>query len=453
MAESESRTELIARATKAIIADNGLVGVTTAQSADYLLNPNENLNRVLEVVQQDPVVRGAITTLIDKTLEPGYSFYGKDKKSRQQSAIDKMGELRFDALMRRLLQHLFTYNNAFIEIVKAGDEVTELHMLDPRYIEVQSNKHGEVKQYVQKAPNGEIITWTPKQVVHIKTTPLSGSVWGDVDLKALWTTCALSYHIKKLYLWQYETNQFRPLLNIQNATDDQIKRFLAYLEQARSDIKRLIPIEGEVEAIVLGQMHDFTKVKDLLTYLDYEKLNLLQVPPISVGLPDNSNRSNSDAQERALNTRIRSIQRNLEDTISYDFMPNLNFEKVTLKFNVIDDKALDSYLQMAERMKNMGFKEELIKDFLESKGFDLPEGDIFEAVDVNPETGMPLPKGSDPQAAASFTKKSMDMMPSRQGKMPGTANKKIGSGEQSTTRKDQLVARTDRWTYEVEVPE
>jgi hypothetical protein len=440
LAEGTDRTELIARATKAIVADRGASGFgrsTSSKGGDYAFNPDTDLKRVLEMVQKDPVVRGAITTLVDRTIEPGFSFYGKDKKSRQQSAVDKMEELRFTRLLRPMLQHLFTYNNAFIEIVKGGEEPKELHMIDPRYLEPQGDDHGEIVRYVQQSAQGGVVTWTAEEVVHLKTTPLSNSVWGDIDMRALWTACALKYHIKKLYLWQYETNQFRPLLNIKDATNEQITRFLTFLDQARSDIKKLVPIEGEVESIHLEMMQDYSKVKELLTYLDYEILNILQVPPIAVGLPDNSNRSNSDAQERALNTRIRSIHLLLEDLISHDLLPKLGFEKVTLKFNTVDDKSMDTYLQMAERMKNMGFKTELIKDFLEAKGFDFPEGEIFD------EELLALAKQPKQEAGMPGTKKSQDMQPSRAGKMPGQANEKIGSGERSTTRKEQLLSREE----------
>lgn len=442
LVESDERAELIARATKAIVADRGYTAYgRRGQSNDFSVHPDANLKRVLELVQNDPVVRGAITTLIDRTLEPGYSFYGKDKKSRQQSAVDKMEELRFNRLLRPLLQHLFGYSNAFVEIVKDANEATELHTLDPRYMEPMVDQHGVVTQYVMKVAD-EVVTWQPDEVVHLKTTPLAQTVWGDVEVKALWTACALKYHIKKLFLYQYESNSFRPLLNINNASDDQIKRFLAFLQEAKQDIKRLVPIEGEIEAVFLDQMQDYSKVKELLTYLDYEILNILQVPPIAVGLPDNSNRSNSDAQERALATRIRSIHRLLEDIISNDLLPQIGFSKVYLKFGPIDERNETTVMEIAERMKNMGFKQELIKEYLESKGWDFPEGDIFEEVQVDPVTGQPM----------DGSKKSDDMFPSRKGKLPGVANKKIGTGEQGTTRPDQLVKRTDprkHWSYDV----
>lgn len=425
METDEPRDELISRATKAIIQDrNGFAFSTRKQSSDFSLVPDTNMNRVLEVVQQDPVVRGAITTLVDRTLEPGFAFYGKDKKSRNAEANDKMRELRFETLMRQLLQQLFTYNNIFIEVVKLGTTPKELHLIDPRNLEIQTNKHGEIVRYVQNAGES-VVTWEPEEVVHLKTTPLGGAIWGDVDMKALWVTCALKYHIKKLFLWQYETNQFRPLLNLKNATDDQVRRFLTFLEGARADIKKLVPIEGEVETIFLDQMQDYTKVKALLTYLDYEILNLLQVPPIAVGLPDNSNRSNTDGQDRAFNTRIKAVHRAVEDIISNDLMPKLGFEKVTLKFNVIDDLAMQKYLEMAKIMKDMQFKEELIKDFLESKGWDFPEGTIF-----------------DEMMQESLNQPNNENSPSRQGKAAGAANKRIGTGERSTTRDNQLVTRT-----------
>jgi HK97 family phage portal protein len=431
----KTRTELLSKASKAFIQDRGLTtGFGSRQSSDFTVVPDTNLSRVLEVVQNDPVVRGAVTTLVDRTLEPGYGFYAKDKRSRREAAEELMESLKFELLLPSLLQHIFTYSNAFIEVVRAGDEPRELHMLDPRYLEIQADKHGEILRYVMEV-NENTATWGPDEVVHLKTTPLGNMVWGDVDIKALWTACALKHHIKKLMLWQFETNQFRPLLNIQNASDEQIKRFLTFLREAQHDIKRLVPIEGEVEAHFINKEMDYSKLKELMAYLDYEILNLLQVPPISVGLPGDSNRSNADAQERAFNTRIRSIQRLLENIISIELMPKLGYEKVYLRFNVTDEKVMMETLEMAERMHNMGIKEELIKEFLESKGWDFPEGTIF-----------------DPEAKVQ---KSMDQYASRQGKGPREANDKKGTGDRAETREDQLVSRAEMmkeyWTYDVEI--
>jgi hypothetical protein len=132
--------------------------------------------------------------------------------------------------------------------------------------------------------------------------------------------------------------------------------------------------------------------------------------------------------------------------VSHDLLPKLGFDKITLKFNVVDDKSMDTYLQMAERMKTMGIKTPLIKDFLEAKGFDFPEGEIFD------EELLALAK-QPKEVGVSGQKKSADMQPSRQGKMPGQSSEKVGSGERGTTRKDQLVARSDLWVYEAEVDE
>ena len=63
-----------------------------------------------------------------------------------------------------------------------------------------------------------------------------------------------------------------------------------------------------------------------------------------------------------------------------------------------------------------------------STGLNLPEGELFLPP---PEPMMGMEENG--------VKKSSDMFPSRKGKSEGEANKKIGSGEEGSTRPDQLA--------------
>lgn len=436
--KDEKRTELIQRASKAFINVNSTGFLQKKQdnkTPDYLLSPDYNLNRVMELIRNDATVVAAISTLTDKVLEPGWYLYGKDKRSRLTDAEEQMRKLRLDTVMRETLFQLLIYNNAFIEVVRVGDEkAKELHVLETNTIEINVDEHGEVLQYVQTSPNATNsnrapVTWTPEEVVHIKMESLinTSNEWGDITLKTLWTASALKYHIKKFLLWQFETNQFRPLLNIQDATDEQITRFLGFLKESEKDIKKLLPIEGQVEIQHLMQEMDYDKLVNIMNKLDSEILTQLQVPPIAVGLPDNSNRSNSDSQNNSLNTRVHALQQKLIGEFGYELFPKMGYDKIFLRFNIVDMITTKQVIEVAKGMKDMMLKESIIKEFFEKNGWDMPEGDIFEeTVDLSSENGQ-IPRAGEP--------------PSREPKGAGMANDKIGTGQSGTTREDQLVKR------------
>jgi hypothetical protein len=94
-------------------------------------------------------------------------------------------------------------------------------------------------------------------------------------------------------------------------------------------------------------------------------------------------------------------------------------QDTSFEFSEVDDKRIEKLLEMAERMHNMGFKTKVIEEYLENNSFPI-KGKLF-----------------DPNAV---TKKSEDMMPSRSRK-DGESNDKIGTGEEGTTREDQLVSK------------
>lgn len=101
-------------------------------------------------------------------------------------------------------------------------------------------------------------------------------------------------------------------------------------------------------------------------------------------------------------------------------------------------------METAQIMKGMGMKPESITAYMRSKGLEFPAGELFD----------PLP---DPLAAAGGNS-AMDpkagSYPSRQGKGTGAANEKVGTGHSSSTRPDQMVAKSDAfrgYPYTIEV--
>lgn len=425
-ANDSERTELISRASKAFanITQTGFLADKRGNNIpDYLLSPDYNLKRIMEIVRQDPTIVAAISTLADKVMEPGWFLYGQDKRSRLKQAEQEMRKLRLDKIVRETLFQLLVFNNAFIEVVRVGDaKAKELHVLQTDTIEINIDEHGEVLGYVQTTVQGQV-TWKPEEIVHIRAESLvTNNEWGDINLRTLWTAAALSFHIKKFLLWQFETNQFRPLLNIKDATEPQIKRFLSFLKDSEKDIRKILPIEGEVEIQHLMQEMDYDKLVNILNKLDSEKLMLLQVPPIAVGLPDNSNRSNSDSQNNSLNTRVHALQRIIETEFGYELFPRMGYEKVSLRFNIVDLLTTKQVMEVAGKMKDAGMKESIIKEFMEQHGWDMPAGKIFNEVPDMEATRVGEP-------------------PSREPKGAGEANEKIGTGQQGTTREDQLVKR------------
>ena len=425
-----SKKETISKSSKGLIYKyyNSSKQLLKDNSGQFGLMPEFDRDKVLEAVRKDSTVIAGITTLVDKSIEYGWKIHGSDGKSKQVTFEKLLENLKFKKLLRQILYNLYTYNNVFIENVKDGNgKIKELHVLETTQTEPVADEHGEVIGYVQVIPDAKPNTypsWTPEEITHIAATKLTTGIWGELDIQAVYTSVLIKQYIYAYLGWLFGTNQFRGFHNIKNASDEQVKEFISYLKRSENDISKPLIAYGDIEYQVLRDFKDGTTILDLLNKCDDNILTLLQVPPVMMGKPGDSNRSNSDAQSNSLATRVGSMQRLVEDSFDIDLFPKMGYEKVQLTFSPINKLGITRILENAERMKVMGFKVKKIEEYLKLEGFPI-DGSLFEPISLNEPT----------------QEKSEDMFPSRQRKIPDEASERIGTGEEGTTKEEQLVSK------------
>lgn len=390
------------------------------------------------MVRADSVAWGGITTLLDRTLESGWIIRNTETGERQFKDESLLKGKGFDIWLRELLTQYFVFSNAFGEIVYSpSGNVKELHVVDPTQMKINTDNHGEILSYEQRvfAANTSIVLWKPEEILHIAEPSLGQNVWGEVSLRTLYQAVSMKFHIKKFLLWLFETNQFRGIYNPKGADVEAVRRFISFMKESEKQISKPVIVEGEFEYKIMREMRGFDEVKNLLYKMDEEILNLLQVPPIYAGLPDNSNRSNSDAQERAFNTRIRSIHSLFKYHLD-ELLRRAKLYKKEVVFSPLNAKSEKEVLEIAQIMKSISMKDDVIADYLRGKGFDLPRSSVFEEL----------------QNANDLL--TQDQSPSRRGKGVDKTNEVIGSGEESSTRQEQVSrsGKFKKYPYVFEVP-
>jgi len=416
-----NRTELISNANSKGLMKNyyGTNASTQYRSPDF------DLNTALKVVTNDPVVKGAMISKVDKILESEWFLIAKDKRSRKKSAEDKLYELRFDKFLRKYCYHAVRFNNAFGEIVKENGKVSDLNVLEPAHMEVDTTDNGDVRGYVQQVANdAEPIRWEPERVVHLKVNDSTTNAWAEIDIEALYETVLIKDHIRTWINWFFKTNQARGFYNIKNANSEKVRDFLINLKATERDLTKPVIAQGEIEYKVLRSFSDEGKtLGDVLQWCDSQILALLQIPPITIGFADQSGRSNSNEQAKPVNTFVSNFHAVLEELINNELLPKMGFEKVTFKFSTIDDASTKTKLEMLVMMKNAGMTNEVMQEWLADQGLYFSTKKIFNT----PEDMMAL-------SGKSVTGQS-EGAPSRQRKGEGEANKEHST---LTTREDQL---------------
>lgn len=350
-------------------------------SKGYLTrDPDFDPKIALNVIRNDPTVKACVVTLVDKALEGNWGVRGIDKKSRQKALENKLKELRFNQVLRKVLFNLILYNNAFIEIVKKGDEVTDLNVLETTLMRIDALDNGDIKKFYQEiGGNQSNPEWKPDQIIFIKLDDINNNVWSDISIRSLYDTVLLKDYVRQWMGWFFKTNQMRGVYAIETTNDTKVKEFVSYLKQSEKDVTKPMVLMGKV---VYQTLNDFAEkgksIIDLLVWCDQQILQLMQVPPIAVGVPDSSGRSNSVEQNQSLNTRVKSLHRVLEDSFTYDLFPKINFAKNEFTFTVVDNVVMEQALSNIQLMRNAMFTEEAMKEYLDNLGITFTTETVFK---------------------------------------------------------------------------
>lgn len=406
----------ISRASKGISKDF-YSGLLTFENA---IQPSQSLDTLKELFLKDPEVQAALTTRVNAILSSGYTIEGTERQKKDSE--NKLKKVGFNkSFLRQLVLNYILYNHVFVENVK-GQEV---HLLETTQMEIDADKHGEIINFIQRPNTGENIVFSPDEVTYITPNKLTTGVWGYLELESLFRAVNTKNFIEKFIGYLAETNQWRNVMRVNGMDDDEIKNMLSYYRSTSYNPTVPFTFKGDKEGFETYPMRDASELNHFIQMLEYQRtkiLMLLKVPPIMIGVPDNSNRSNSDSQMKAFSMNVSSDREILAEAFNNDLFKKIGVSGV-FSWNPIDKHSEKDDIEIAEKLVNMGADKDQIELFLRNAGLDLPVGKLFKEVE-------PM---QDPTV-----KKSMDQFPSRQKKPEDQVSKNIGTGAESTTRENQL---------------
>lgn len=417
-----------------------------------------DIKKALDVIKNDPVVKAGITTLSDKTLEPEWAIFDLKSNKRNKDKEEELKKKRFNKLLKKLVPNLFLYNNAFIEIVKKNEQLSDLNLLEATLMEIDPKNNGDILGYYQFVPGltnakkTDYPYWTPDKLTHIKLREITNNVWAEpLDIQGLYETVMIKEYIRQWLQWFFGTNQLRGLLVLENgAKDATIKDFVSYLKASEQDRSKPIILTGKVTYQLLNSFKDSSDgILKLLEWCDSQILMLLQVPPIAVGQPDSSGRSNSNEQFQSLNTTILNVQRLLEDEFTYDLFPKIGFDGFRFEFGILDETARQRTFEIAEKMRNMMMTDEAITEFLASQRIVFETDKLFKDPAEEAQkmaAAIPVAKGNEGMVG----KKSHDSAPSRR-RQDSVGNSKISKANTSVMMNSFDEEKYSKYPYVYEV--
>lgn len=419
--------EIVANAdSKGMILDY-LNGGSTARTKGVMgRSASFNTAEVLKVVTQDPAVKGAIISLVDKFAITEWGVY-KESGAFDKKKSRELSKLRYNKLARKIVANAILYNNAFVEIRSPG-KVQNLNILETGLMRIDAEDNGDIIGYYQDTSDQKNKPyWQPEEIVHYKFDEITTNVWSEFNIEAIYETVLLKDYIRQWMSWFFGTNQLRPVFIIQNGNKAKIKDFISYLKATEKKLTKPLPIEGDVSISTLQKFADEGKsALEVLKWCDEQILMLMQVPPITMGKPDASGRSNSVEQDSALAVRIRSLQKQIADENTYELFPKIGFDSFEFKYGVLDISEKTKIFENVQLMRNAMFTEDAIKEYLEAEGMTFQTSKLLkDPIELqNAKTNLSL-RAPDVKTGneGSMGNKSADAAPSRQRQSTGSASK------------------------------
>jgi hypothetical protein len=412
----------VAKASQGITRDAWYAEAYKSEGAP----PPEDLNLLYKIFSEDPIVNAAITTRVDAILDSGWTVEGSPTAKSQAERLLKRVGFNFKFL-RQLFLNALLYRHVFIEIERNGKgEPVSLYILECPYMEVRRDKHGTILSFIQQAITGEEVVWSPQDIVFIKFDDLTTAAWGNVPLKSLYRTITSRNSIEEFLNSLAVTNAWRDIMVFSRTNKDDMGGIIAAMRDSQSNPTFPFVINKKSPDDVF-ETKPFRDAKDLdyflktLDYLRAQILMLLKVPPIMIGIPDDSNRSSSDTQFKAFNIANRADRKTASEAFNSDLFVKLGIGSVEFSWNPIDKRSEKEDVEMAEKLMNMGADPKKVEEFLRKAGLEIPEDFFPERQEVQ--------MMNVPDDAAS--------RPSRQRKN-GAPSEKVGTGSEGSTRTEQL---------------
>lgn len=395
------------------------------------ITPTYNLRTAISNIRQDETLFAAVTTLVDATVSNGWYLRGKNKQLLRKAESRFEERMFTNTVLVPLATKLYPFGNAFVEIVSVDEdgkpwcyvtETTQIEIVDPE-------GRGEPSMYMQRAGTEPAVTWTAEEIVHFKLGGLDTGLWAEIPIRSLDKYVAIKKVVKDHLYRLFDKNAFRSVIDFPaNTIEEDVNRSLAEYALAAKDKNRPFVWFGGVSQTVLQDFADGPRFIELINLCDHAILVQMQVPPIMAGVPDASGRASGEQQTyKAFNTRIKSVQRIIEEYMTNQVLPRMGFGGVSFHFNEVDNKSEKDVLEMAVQLKALGAKPDKLSSWLVKQGIEVDD-DFF-----NPDF-YEAPSKADKDALTNKTASS------RQG--ANGERKSIGTGSESSTRSNQLVTQS-----------
>lgn len=325
-----------------------------------------------------PIIKAAVDTTVNMACGKGFKIECED--SDVKDYLDSFFEQINAPEIAHVIAHdCLVYGNAFIELCYERNSVVEvedptekdfagkpvrykhvssegkvvwLKALDPYYMRVRRDAFDNIFGFIQWISYPPV-AFTSEKIAHFKWLPKSWSyesAYGCSTLMSLIKT--------QDYIWQLERDfqaivhtYAKPILSIYGGTADK-----PYSETGMKNLKTSLAadgvsgkyfVRGDVRVEAISTPANLTGISTYFNYLTSQRLSILGVPPVLLGMPEGTNRATSEVTFSDFLTRVQMLQSIIADVFEDQILPKIlkdefgeDYESAHIVFNEVFEKDL-----------------------------------------------------------------------------------------------------------------
>lgn len=386
--------------------------------------PDVRYGILLDMFRSDSTVSTAVGITVDAVTNNGFNFVGENQKAVKEATKLFYDNFDFDRVVDNLIYSLLIYGDAYLELRREENTITELHPLETTEMYIMYNEHGEITEFIQRPPGkpSAEIHFHPDNIIQFRLTWIGSRIYSYSPSESI----AFSFS-SKIYANNYLRNIFENLPPefihvLKGANKEQRNEYIANLRRVKSNPKEPLVVRTN------GKDDDF-EVKELqvkfdeglakaLDFLKKEVLQIYRVPPAWLGMMQGDNRSTSEALIYPFELRVRKLQHNIASDINKFLLPKLGLNNIKFKFNPVAFSSEKSIVEIAQMMKTIGLEpknesdEHPITFYLKEKGIQIPSDTKIASAEEMAEREMKVQIQDDTAPSRQRENKQTDKMTS-----------------------------------------
>lgn len=281
-------------------------------------------------------------------------------------------------LRETLVMHYLLYGNAYCEIIRDGNTITDLFPLHPSRMKSERVADGSLR-YVYREPSGRQTIYQPRQIWHLRMPSLDGI--NGISLPAMVRDAIAHARAIESYGLTYFSNNARPGVVLQSDNPipadaaERMREQWERMHRGPDRAHRTAVLPGGLKVFELGGSNESSQFVEASKQAVITICRAFRVPPHLVQSLDGATFSNIEHQSREFLTyTLLPHLRRIEDSVARDLLddPTLFAEHDVHALMRGDSAARAAWYQQALNSGIMSINEVRAAEGLNPIG---PEGD------------------------------------------------------------------------------